>query len=116
MRFHLLRLGVPSSRLGGLTVNQPLCLLQDRHDLKVKFLSGFKETLWILSLHFPRSILTPSRARTEEVLVAPVGIVAATQADAVAAKASPAVSLAACGQAHLEPFGDTWWLPSSQPL
>lgn len=34
-----------------------------------------------------------------------VGIVAATQADTIAAKASPARGLAARGQAHLEPFG-----------
>lgn len=38
-------------------------------------------------------------------LVATAGMVAATQADAIAAKASPAGGLAARAQAHLEPFG-----------
>lgn len=44
-------------------------------------------------------------ARTEAVLVATAGMVAATQADTMAAKASPAGGLAARGQARLEPFG-----------
>lgn len=98
-------MGAPSFRLQGLTINQPLCLQQGRRDLKVKFLSEFSETLWILSLHFPQTSLTPSRARTEAVLVATAGMVAATQADTVAAKASPAGGLAARGQTRLEPFG-----------
>lgn len=110
-------LGAPSSTLGGLTADQLLCLLKDKHDLNIKFLSRFNETLQILSLRFPQSIIfTPSRAWTEQALAVPAGMVAATGADAVAVGASRSVALAACGGARLEPFGDMWWWPSSQLL
>ena len=72
------RLGPPSCMPGGLTINQPLRLLQDGRDVKSRFLLGFKEPLGRLFLHFPQPVPTSSRARTEQTLAAPAGTVAAT--------------------------------------
>lgn len=74
--------------LGELTVNQSLRLLQDRHDVKIRFLLGSKETLRILSLHFPNLFSPPTRANTERALAVPEGMVAAAGPDAIAVEAS----------------------------